>query len=541
MFSFAILIGIYSYLVFGLGLLGFLYKENIIILTLLYFLVLIFFIRKWFRDLFKCFKTFKQYYRRKITEKLILIILAILSEQIIVNLIGVLGPEFSFDALWYHLTLPRIYLSNHQISYIPGGLLYYSTMPELTEMLYVVALTFSNEILAKFIHFSFGILSSIALYKFSRKFFPPKISLIAVLIFYSNLVVGWESIISYIDLTRTFFEIMALWGFINWVEKRERKWLVESAVMTGFAIATKLLAFGSLFIFDALIIYVGLIKKKTSKFVFTNLLVYWCISLLVVMPWFVFSFIHTKNPVYPLFTNLYRTDFNWSLINPLRFLTDVWNLFLYLADPISPIYIMFLPLVVLFFKRLKPEIKLIAFYSFLAIITWYLTPRTGGGRFILPYLPAFSIVIGSILNNMEKTNRLKNISILLIIIISLISIAYRGIANNKYLPVILGRQTQKEFLSKHLNFSFGDFYDTDSYFEKNIKQTDKVLLYGFHNLYYVNFPFVDSSFVKKGDNFNYIAVQNAELPERFKFWNLIYVNSKTNVKLYSAGGQMWVY
>jgi len=129
----------------------------------------------------------------------------------------------------------------------------------------------------------------------------------------------------------------------------------------------------------------------------------------------------------------------------------------------------------------------------------------------------------------------------MVIIVSFFSIGYRGLANAKYLPVILGFESKAEFLEKHLNFSFGDFYDIDGYFANNIKPTDKVLLYGFHNLYYVDFPFIDSSWVKKGDIFNYIAVQNAILPQRFSAWSLIYKNRKTGVSLYSLGGKRWVF
>ncbi len=68
-----------------------------------------------------------------------------------------------------------------------------------------------------------------------------------------------------------------------------------------------------------------------------------------------------------------------------------------------------------------------------------------------------------------------------------------------------------------------------------------VLLYGFHNLYYVNFPFLDSSWVKKGDRFNYIAVQESSLPIRFNSWKKIYTNPKTHVVLYSDGGLIWEY
>ena len=129
----------------------------------------------------------------------------------------------------------------------------------------------------------------------------------------------------------------------------------------------------------------------------------------------------------------------------------------------------------------------------------------------------------------------------LVIFFSLFSIIYRFGANLKYIPVIIGQQSKSDFLAKHLNFSFGDFYDTDMYFEKNIKTSDIVLLYGFHNLYYVDFPFIDSSWAKKGDRFNYIAIQDSIIPERFKYWNLIYYNSKTDVKVYSLGGIKWTY
>src|SRR5205823_4341750 len=121
----------------------------------------------------------------------------------------------------------------------------------------------------------------------------------------------------------------------------------------------------------------------------------------------------------------------------------------------------------------------------------------------------------------------RNILAGIIIIIALVSITYRGIASEKYLPVIFGKQSKSDFLSKHLNYSFGDFYDTDGYFANHISQDKKVLLFGFHNLYYVDFPFIDNSWVKPGDRFDYIALQNTALPGRFKFWDLIYQNPKT--------------
>ncbi len=68
-----------------------------------------------------------------------------------------------------------------------------------------------------------------------------------------------------------------------------------------------------------------------------------------------------------------------------------------------------------------------------------------------------------------------------------------------------------------------------------------MLLYGFHNLYYADFPFIDSSWVEKGDKFNYIATQNSDLPNKFSNWKLIYYNKTTNIKLYTLDRKLWEY
>lgn len=534
MFSFAILIGIYSYLIFTLGILGLIDGKYILSLTLVFISIFAILIRKFkIKNLINVDNFLK--------DKLVIFLVALLILQSLINLIGVFGPELGFDALWYHLTLPKLYIQNHIVLHIPGSLLYYSDMPKLTETLYTSALLFGNEILAKFAHFLFGIFSLFAIYFLARKFFNVRLSILTVVIFYSNLVVGWESITAYIDLARTFFEVMALWGFINFLEDKNKKWLIESAVMLGLAISTKLLALGSIFIFLCLIVYFGISNHNKITKVFKNVSIYIFFSLLVPLPWFVFSFIHNGNPFYPMFSNIVSLNYNISILNPMKFISDVLKLLIYSPDPLSPLYLILLPLVLLTFNKFKGSIKFILLYSLLAIVIWYFTPRVGGGRFILPYLPAFSILIVQVIKIFEKKKYFSRLFLFLIITISLSSIIYRGVANAKFLPVILGRESRDEFLSKNLNFSFGDFYDTDGYFKKNINSKDTVLLYGFHNLYYVNFPFIDSSWVKKGDMFNYIATQNSDLPKKFSNWNLIYYNSKTHVNLYSLGGTRWVY
>ena len=536
MFALAFFIGIYSYGIFSLGLIGVLTRVNCIIFTVAWAILLLFFERK------SLFFIIKRFFSPKFSKKafkghILLLFLCILFVlQTGVNFIGALGPELAFDALWYHLTLPRLFLLHHSIYHISGGLLYYSDMPKLGEMLYVGALAIGNEITAKVIHFIFGILVSIVLYKLSRKFFTNFISLLIVLIFYSNLVVDWESITAYIDLMRTFFEVLAIWSFFNWYESRNITWMTITGVLIGLEITTKVLSFGSILVFS-LLIFISHLEKIRWKNFFIELFIFWIIALLIPLPWFIFSFIHTGNPVYPFFTHQYTIiPTSFSVIS---FLIGLWNLFMYSPDPLSPIYLLFFPLIFVFYSSLQKEIKLIVLYCGFNLILWYITPQTGGGRFILPYLPAFSLMCGAIYSQIIKNSRsewryISKLLLIAIIIVSVISIGYRAFANKKYLPVIIGKESQQTFLTDNLNFRYGDFYDTDGYFAKQIKPSDTVLLYGFHNLYYVDFPFIDSSWVKKGDSFNYIATQKIALPRKFKNWQLIYENAKTMVYLYKS-------
>lgn len=543
MFSLAILIGIYSYLIFCLGISGLLYKINIIILTVVYFGIILYWQRLEIKALPGQIKLWlSKAYKLVKTQKLILLIAALIAIQAAVNLIGVLGPEISFDALWYHLTLPKIYLNQHLISYIPGGLLYYSEMPKAIEMLYTAALAIQGQILAKFIHFIFGILDAVIVYKLSNKFMSKRVSLIACLIFYTNLVVGWESVTAYIDLARTFFEILSLWGFLNWYEKRDRKWLIESAVMLGLAITVKVLSATSIIIFLILFFYIYLTDAKSiKKNYLKDILIFILICFAIPFPYFFISILNTGSPFYPFFTKIYQIGFNLNLLNPSVFIKDVFGLFTHAADPVSPLYLIFLPIIIFFAAKANRLMKIIMLYSLLAIFIWYLIPRPGAGRFILPYLPALSICVGYAIEKISRLKSIKIFSFIIIFFIAFLSVGYRLTANAKFIPVILKKESKAAFLSSHLNFSYGDFYDTDNYLKTHIKPFDTVLLYGFHNLYYIDFPFVDSSFIKKGQVFDYIATQNTNLPKQYENWKLIYYNPKTKVKLYYLKGEKWVY
>ncbi len=528
MFSLGIIIASLSYVLFFLGVAGFFYQSVILVIIFFWTAVLM---------LLSYFRLKSNINTATLMSLLQSPVLYLLLLQASINLLGALGPELAFDSLWYHLTIPKIYLQTHSVIYVPGNLLYYSAMPKLIEIIFAAGLALGSEIPAKLMHFGFGILSLFVIYKVARIKFSPKTSIIACLIFYSNLLVGWESITAFVDLGRVFFELLALFSVINFYKTKKIKWVAMTGLMIGFATAVKLLAVSSLFIL-AILINIVAIKyvKSIKKIIYINV-IYAGIFLTTVAPWLLFSYLNTGNPFFPLFSNLLLTP---SISFDLRhFLTYIWNLFVVSNDPISPIYLITLPLIPFILKKTKNEAKIIAFYSIGGILLAYFIPYTDVARYTLSYLAGLSVFALFILDN-YKNSQISKVIFGVVIACSLFSIFYRAAANIKFVPVILGAESKNEFLIKNLNFSFGDFYDTNGNI-KNIVGENNVLIYGVHNLYYVDFNYIHESWVQKGQTVKYILVQNGEIPKKFTDWEIVYENNITHVKLYTTKNTVWVY
>lgn len=516
MFNLALIIGLYAYGIFFLGLLGKINLATIVSLTIPFLILFFFYLRKIIVQIINGVMNSSP------KERVVLVLLFLL---VGVNIVGAIGPELAFDALWYHLTIPKEFILLHRIFYIKGGLLYYSAMPMLTEVLYIPALLLGNEIAAKLIHFSFGVLTCVALYKLSRLFINKYYSLISVLIFYSNLVIGWLSITAFADLSRTFFEVLSLYLFAKFYKSGEKSLLYKSGIILSFAIGAKLLSITSVFIY--VVILLCLLNNKKIKA--QDIILFIGITILIASPWFLFAYLSTGNPFFPLMSAYYVPPITTHLLSPVYMMKSFINVFLFSPDPLSPLYMILIPLFAVNIKTLYKKYKIVVIYCVVSLFIWYITPQTGGGRFISAYLPAYSFLAAAIIASTQKN--LQRILITVVFLIALITICYRGVANFKFLPVIVGHITKEQFLLHNLNFEFGDFYDESGQIRRIVKN-DRVLLIGLHNLYYIDFPHDDLSWGGYSQH-KYILVQNGTLPNKYlKNYEEIYRNNRTHVKLY---------
>ncbi len=405
--------------------------------------------------------------------------IAIFAVLAILNLLTVFTPELGFDALWYHLTLPKLWINKHQW-YFPGGLLYYSAMPRLTEIIFAPLIQISGFIGPKLIQFLSGIGTSILIYKICQSLKLHKnLSLVAVNLFYATWLVSWQSGSAYIDLFRTFLEISALYLLLKGNK-------ISGGIILGLAVGTKWLALGSVIIYG-LVFGISIIP----------------IALILAIPWFALSYFYTGNPIFPILSPI----ISHTSINPLESLGRVALLPLQITLPfddfISPLSGILLSLsAILLVMKVDKKVKRVALIAILgSASSVMLNPPSS--RFFLPYLPAAAIASSYLLSLTPK--KIQNISIVLILISSSLIIGLRLIAFKKNIPYITGKQSVSQYLASQSTRLPGTFIDSDDFVKTNLPANGKYLIDKLHNLFYFPYDFDHTSWNSGREEYDYLV------------------------------------
>lgn len=295
--------------------------------------------------------------------------------------------------------------------------------------------------------------------------------------------------------------------------------------MMGFAICTKVVSIGTIPVYVLMILLCSKLSM-VKRITFSGM--YVLTAILLAAPWLAYSYFHTGNPFYPLFTHLTLRNFTPDLLSPVTLIKTLIETLLFAPDPLHPFYVMCIPFIFLALGFLFKKNKLILVYTVTSFLVWYFTTQSGGTRFLTSYLPVYT-AIGLVAIQQVKDKFVEKLTLLVIFVICVVSISYRGVANMRYVPFLFGFESKQEFLLNQLNFSFGDFYDEDQKI-KEIVGGSRVLLVNMHNLFYVDFEFT----LDRGDpaGYEYVLVQRASLPEKFKKASKVYENDKTDVILY---------
>ena len=415
------------------------------------------------------------------------------------NLAGALVPPFEYDELEYHLGALADYQRAGHIVFLPHN--FYSNMPQLTEMLYLLGRTTSSDIAAKLLHWSFGVLSALAVYGLGQRLWSKATGLTAAALFYCVPFVQDLGQTARIDLATTFFATLAFGALVLWSEEDKREFVWLSALCAGVSVATKWPAI--------LVVLLPAALMLVSHRRYPVLGVFCLLAVAMVLPWLVKNWWLAGNPVYPLLyawfphphwnvdqaivlSEKHAPTFSWGA--PWQFLGLLWK-YSFTEPGAVPLLLMTAPLVWLL-PRTEPVAKRLGWLFVGACVGWYcFTFRPW--RFLFPAFGAAAVAAAFAMGRLGRDTMVRialRCSVGAVMVASLATLALNDLVdteNPQRMPpqmnlarYALGQFTRDEFIARMGK----GVLEPAIWKNENLPKDAKVLYVGEARAYYAKQP-----------------------------------------------------
>jgi len=150
---------------------------------------------------------------------------------------GALAPETEYDALWYHLWLPRQWLL-HGTAFDTVHE-YVALYPLTWELVFGAGLTAGGPVAAKLLHFWCLPLLALTAWQMTRRFFPAVSPWLTAAVTVTVPTVLWEASTAYIDLALALYVGLALYALMAWRDDGVKTWFWLAALCLGLGAAVK--------------------------------------------------------------------------------------------------------------------------------------------------------------------------------------------------------------------------------------------------------------------------------------------------------------
>lgn len=219
------------------------------------------------------------------------------------GLLRALAPPLMWDALVYHLTLPKLYAQTHQIQI--SGDFFFSGLPQLNEMLYTAAILLRGEVAAQTLGWMFGALLALGLNAHASAIGGPRAGPLAVALLFSSFSIALPLAWAYGELLLMLMAVSMLIALRHWRLTGRSKWLWLAGVFAGLALGCKYT--GAVVPLAGAAVVIASPPESSSQVRPYRLAPLWDAARfllaagLTFSPWLLKNLLFTGNPVYPLF------------------------------------------------------------------------------------------------------------------------------------------------------------------------------------------------------------------------------------------------
>lgn len=486
-FSSAMGLGLFAYLIFLLGIFKALYATPILVSVVLLFM---FFIRGLAKEVSSGFSEFHPGRLKFFPDALYILAAAVV---LIFSLAGALAPPVGQDELCYHLMQPKNYVNAHAVYVVP-----YSTSalwPYLMEMLFTLGVLLRGPELAKFFHFAMFLNVVGAIYCFGRRFGADRTGFFAALIFLLTPAVFVQASFAYVDNALACYAFLAVYALFVYSKNGKLSWAALAGVMTGLTISVK---FIGLFIVPPAVlaffwfIFRGFLPRKK---LFTHAVFFLAAVAVFGGVWYLRSWLLRGNPVFPFYSRWFGGH-GWQIATYVdshgrgqdlfSFLLLLWDTALHPGwfggEHIGPMYLALVPLA--FFLRPMPAVVKFTLVLGACFTTlWFIVDPNI--RFFFPALAIFSIGAGTVMVYLTeaKQGRAKKWAEALFVLMFVVQASFAVYHFKDSVGLWLGGNPQRYISNRDRSFVAAKMLNPE------FGPKDKIISIGEVRGYYFNAPF----------------------------------------------------
>lgn len=318
-----------------------------------------------------------------------------------------LYPPTGFDETLYHLPYARAFVASGGVPFLPD--LRFPVFPQANEILFALVMLFGSDVAPHGVQLLMTLLTAAIVVGWGREAFPESggaAGWIAGALFLGNPIVASLAGSGYMEPGLTLFVTAGLDAARRFRRTGERGWLVLAAVFAGTAADVKYLG---LFFLGITALAVALSRRPIASRL-RDLLLFGAVAVVVVAPWYGRIFVHTGNPLFPFFTQLFGSN-PWG---PLRFHSFAqggvvrrlialvrlpWDVVFArerygFQPPYSPAWLVLLPVAALAAFRDSRLRRLLGIPVLYALACLSLPPDS---RYLVPALPLVSLAVAGTL------------------------------------------------------------------------------------------------------------------------------------------------
>ena len=316
------------------------------------------------------------------------------------TMLTAIGPVTDGDALCYHLQVPKVFLMRESVGFVPD--LHETVYPLLTELLYAVALEFRGPVACRGIQWVLGLLFAANVIALARPSLGRRAWWAGAIVLLTPAVSnGMSAPLN--DVALAAFGTAAIFAWVRLHERPSVSAAIVGGLFAGLALGVK---YPALVLCSLLTLAIGLRsldrRSLPRRRWLALALIYLGTAALVGGCWYLRAYVHTGNPVYPYFRQVFGNSGLDEVLDPSKRPLSLSPLHLFFAlGPLSlqpdkfdsfshqfgPVFLLFIPALLL--ERVPRRVLLLVGlgYAFLMIC---LTQRQSM-RFVLIALGPMSI------------------------------------------------------------------------------------------------------------------------------------------------------